>query len=103
MTNRCIPLDIGMALISAIRSDITVKLSAGGRFTKTNRTMGILITHDGVTNDKIAKAQIEAVERKQNEYKLIGQLVRVPGHTLYKFNTVTRTAQRAEMEVSADS
>jgi len=47
--------------------------------------MDILTPHDGVTNDKIAKAQIEAVERKQNEYKLIGQLVRVPGHTLYKF------------------
>lgn len=53
--------------------------------------MDILTPHDGVTNDKIAKAQIEAVERKQNEYKLIGQMVRVPGHTLYKFNTVTRT------------
>ena len=50
--------------------------------------MDILTPHDGVTNDKIAKAQIEAVERKQNECKLIGQLVRVPGHTLYKFNTV---------------
>lgn len=56
---------------------------AGGRSTKTNRTMDILTPYDGVTNDKIAKAQIEAVERKQNEYKLIGQLVRVPGHTLY--------------------
>ena len=65
--------------------------------------MDILIPHDGETNDKIAKAQIEAVERKQNEYKLIGQLVRVPGHTLYKFNTATRTASRAEVEVSADS
>ena len=65
--------------------------------------MDILIPHDGETNDKIAKAQIEAVERKQNEYKLIGQLVRVPGHTLYKFNTVTRTASRAEVEVSAYS
>jgi len=49
------------------------------------------------------KAQIEAVERKQNKYKLIGQMVRVPGHTLYKFNTVTRTASRAEVEVSAYS
>ena len=48
--------------------------------------MDILTPHDGVTNDKIAKAQIEAVERKQNE----------------KFNTVTRTASRAEVEVSAD-
>lgn len=65
--------------------------------------MDILTPHDGLTNEKICKAQIEAVERKQNEYKLIGQLVQVPGHTLYKFNTVTRTASRAEVEVLADS
>ena len=64
--------------------------------------MDILTPHDGLTNEKIAKAQIEAVEKKQNEYKLIGQLVRVPGHTLYKFNTVARTASRAEMETSYD-
>lgn len=52
-------------------------------FVDSFRTMDILTPHDGVTNNKIAKAQIEAVERKQNEYKLIGQMVRVPGHTLY--------------------
>ena len=52
--------------------------------------MDILTPHDGLTNEKICKAQIEAVEKKQNEYKLIGQLTKVPGHTLYKFNTTTR-------------
>ena len=50
--------------------------------------MDILTPHDGLTNEKICKAQIEAVEKKQNEYKLIGRLTKVPGHTLYKFNTI---------------
>lgn len=59
--------------------------------------MDILTPHDGVTNEKICKAQIEAVEKKQNEYKLIGRLMKVPGHTLYKFNTATREASKAEM------
>lgn len=57
--------------------------------------MDILTPHDGITNEKICKAQIEAVEQKQNEYKLIGQMVKVSGHTLFKFNTTTRTAGKA--------
>ena len=60
--------------------------------------MDILTPHDGITNEKIAKAQIEAVQQKQNEYKLIGQMVKVSGHTLFKFNTTTRTAGRATTE-----
>lgn len=71
--------------------------SAGEKFT--NRAMDILTPHDGLTNEKICKAQIEAVEKKQNEYKLIGRLTKVPGHTLYKFNTTTREASKAIVEV----
>lgn len=59
--------------------------------------MDILTPHDGITNEKICKAQIEAVEKKQNEYKLIGRLTKIPGHTLYKFNTTTREASKVEM------
>ena len=59
--------------------------------------MDILTPHGGLTNEKICKAQIEAVEKKQNEYKLIGRLTKVPGHTLYKFNATTREASKAEM------
>lgn len=61
--------------------------------------MDILTPHDGLTNEKICKAQIEAAEKKQNEYKLIGRLTKVPGHTLYKFNTTTREASKATVEV----
>ncbi len=59
--------------------------------------MDILTPHDSITNEKICKAQIEAVEKKQNEYKLIGRLTKIPGHTLYKFNTTTREASKVEM------
>ncbi len=60
--------------------------------------MDILTPHDGITNEKIAKAQVEAVTKKQNEYKLIGQMIKVPGHTLFKFNTSTRTASKADLK-----
>lgn len=73
------------------------KSSAGARFT--NRAMDILTPHGGLTNEKICKAQIEAVEKKQNEYKLIGRLTKVPGHTLYKFNATTREASKATVEM----
>ena len=59
--------------------------------------MDILTPHDGITNEKIAKAQIEAVQQKENEYKLIGQMVKVSGHTLFKFNTTTRIASKADI------
>ena len=76
------------------------KSSAGARFT--NRAMDILTPHDGLTNEKICKAQIEAVEKKQNEYKLIGRLTKVPGHTLYKFNATTREASKATVEMRSE-
>jgi len=62
--------------------------------------MDILTPHDGITNEKICKAQIEAVEKKQNDYRLIGRIIKVPGHTLYKFNRDTREASTAKMEIS---
>ena len=65
--------------------------------------MDILTPHNGLTNERIAKAQIEAVEKKQNEFKLIGRLTKVPGHTLYKFNTTTREASIAVMDTKTVS
>lgn len=62
--------------------------------------MDILTPHDGIANEKIGKTQIEAVEQKQKEYKLIGQTVKVPGHTLFKFDTVTRIASRADVQTT---
>ena len=60
--------------------------------------MDILTPHEGITNEKICETQIEMLERKQNEYKLIGQITAVTGHTLFKFNTETQVASEAKME-----
>lgn len=61
--------------------------------------MDILIPHEGITNEKIRETQIEMLERKQNEYKFIGYITAVPGHTLFKFNTETRVAAKATMKI----
>lgn len=61
--------------------------------------MDILIPHEGITNEKICETQIEMLERKQNEYKLIGRITAVPGHMLFKFNTETRVAAKAKMKI----
>lgn len=60
--------------------------------------MDILTPHEGITNEKICQTQIEMLDRKQNEFKLIGQIVEVAGHTLFKFNTETRVAAKATMK-----
>ena len=60
--------------------------------------MDILTPHEGLTNEKICQTQIEMLDRKQNEFKLIGQIVEVAGHTLFKFNTETRVAAKATMK-----
>ena len=60
--------------------------------------MDILTPHEGITNEKICETQIEMLERKQNEYKLIGKITAVPGHTLFKLNTETRVASKATIK-----
>lgn len=61
--------------------------------------MHILTPHEGITNEKICETQIEMLERKQNEYRLIGKITEVPGHTLFKFNTQTRVVEKAKIKV----
>lgn len=60
--------------------------------------MDIFTPHEGMSNEKICQTQMELLEKKQNEYKLVGQMTAVPGHTLFKFNTETRVASKATME-----
>lgn len=47
------------------------------------------------SDDKINKTQSELLEQKQKEYKHIGQLQKVPGHTLFWFNHETKEIGRA--------
>ena len=41
---------------------------------------------DGTRQDHIRKSEIEIVDKKQHEFKLIGHARKVPGHTMYSFN-----------------
>lgn len=42
--------------------------------------------------------RIEQVIKKKNEFHLIGSQRRIPGHTLYAFNTVTKEIKIAQIE-----
>lgn len=56
-----------------------------------------MLTPAIINNNKICKDQIEMLEKKQHEYKLIGQLRKIPGHTLFSFNTETKEIKEADM------
>ena len=53
------------------------------------------IVNDVLTNDALCKAQVELLERKEQDYKLIGSMRVVPGHTLWSYNTVTGESKAA--------
>ena len=44
-----------------------------------------------------AKAPVEQVAKKQNEYKLIGKQRKVPGHTLFEFDKKTKEIRPAQV------
>lgn len=56
------------------------------------------IVNDVLTNDALCKAQVELLERKEQDYKLIGSMRVVPGHTLWSYNTVTGEIKAATVE-----
>lgn len=62
--------------------------------------MDILTPHEGLSNEQISEAQIELFEKKQTDYRLIGQIRKVAGHTLFKYNRVTHEAAPALYKVS---
>lgn len=62
--------------------------------------MDILTPHEGLSNEQISEAQIELLEKKQTDYRLIGQIRKVAGHTLFKYNRVTREVAPAMYKVS---
>ena len=62
--------------------------------------MDILVPHDGLSNEQISEAQIELLEKRQTNYRLIGQIRKVAGHTLFKYNRVTHEVAPALYKVS---
>ena len=52
---------------------------------------------DKVKTAQEAKAPVEQVAKKQKEYKLIGKMRKVAGHTLFEFNKKTKEIKPAEI------
>ena len=48
--------------------------------------------------DNLSGEQIEYLQKKQNEYKHIGRMNKVPGHTLFSFNRNTKEIKPATFE-----
>lgn len=48
--------------------------------------------------DNLSGEQIEYLAKKQHEYKHVGKLRKVPGHTLFSFNILTKEIKPAKFE-----
>lgn len=48
--------------------------------------------------DSLEGEQIEYLEKKQHEYKHVGKLRKVPGHSLFSFNRKTQEIKLATFE-----
>ena len=57
---------------------------------------------DQPQKDKMTKEEMEILQQKQHEYKLIGRQRRIPGHTLFSFNLKTKEIKVAPVEFSRD-
>ena len=47
--------------------------------------------------DNLSGEQIEYLQKKQHEYKHIGRMNKVPGHTLFSFNRNTKEIKPARL------
>ena len=48
--------------------------------------------------ENLSGVQIEYLAKKQHEYKHVGNLRKVPGHTLFSFNILTKEIKPAKFE-----
>ena len=51
-----------------------------------------------VNKDTLSKEQIEYLQKKQQEYKLVSKVRKCPGHILFSFNTKTKEIKVAEIK-----
>lgn len=52
--------------------------------------------------DQMSKDEIEILQQKQHEFKLIGRQRKIPGHTLFCYNLKTKEIKVAPVEFSKD-
>lgn len=54
--------------------------------------------HELPIQDNLSGEQIEYLHKKQHEFKHVGKLKKVPGHTLFSFNQKTKEIKPAKFE-----
>lgn len=52
--------------------------------------------HELPVRDNLSGEQIEYLQKQQNEFKHIGKIKKVPGHTLFSFNRKTKEIKLAK-------
>lgn len=52
--------------------------------------------------DQMSKDEMEILDKKQHEFKLIGSTRKVPGHTMFSFNVKTGEIKTAPVEHTKD-
>lgn len=50
-----------------------------------------------LTKSNLSKNQIEYIQKKRHEYKLMDKKRKIPGHTLFSFNLKTKEIKRASI------
>lgn len=48
--------------------------------------------------DNLSGEQLEYLQKKQHEFKHVGKLRKIPGHTLFSFNRETKEIKPAQFE-----
>lgn len=59
--------------------------------------MGDFFNHN---KDNMPKDEMEVLDKKQHEFKFLGRARKIPGHTMFSFNTKTGEIKSAPIEHS---
>lgn len=60
-----------------------------------------ILPESGITNEMICQTQVELLEQQRQEYKLIGSMRKVPGHTNGLVNTMWQAAEHFKCSYEA--
>lgn len=57
---------------------------------------------DAPQKDQLSKDQLEVLDKQKHEFKLLGSMRKVPGHTLFSYNYKTQEIKKAPVEHTKD-
>lgn len=63
-----------------------------------DQTENIMDIDELPAKDNLSGEQIEYLQKKQHEYKHVGKMKKIPGHTLFSFNRITKEIKPALFE-----